>query len=543
MDFRLHALKDHCRVDSIHMTTAKEELLQLVKDLQLTQTFPDEVMREVEFFQKNAGLDDPLLKDFKHLPFVTIDGATSKDLDQAIHVARTANGFQVAYAIADAAYYVKPKSALFNESMKRGASYYFPGFSVPMLPRELSEGIISLNADGPRRAVVFFHSLTDTGALIETHLVRALVQSQAKLSFGDVQKLVDDKNSSPLNGKPFEESLFLLREVGRLRMKLAAQKGLLRYRREEVETVLDGEGLSFSVMEVIRDEVELWNEQISLLCNAEGGRLLHEFPNPAVQPIYRTQGGPDAARLKSLANLTRALAKAKKLNEKWVWNDESETLGDYLKSLPDGPVTSVENRLSRAITRQAVMVNLRSEYTTVAGPHVGVGAEPYARFSAPMREMVGVFLHKEMTEMLTGIHPPVDEDEALRAEVVVAANRSRSMQRRVQDLANEVVINRLFENELTLSIDSRKRFTGTILGITASKVHVRLDNPPIDVKLYVRDLGKALGGKWLEVRDEGVSLAVKGTVAPWLMLGDSISMVVSSREEFEGKKRWVFALR
>ena len=85
--------------------------------------------------------------------------------------------------------------------------------------------------------------------------------------------------------------------MGRKRIELAARRGLIRYRREEVSIQLDGEGLAFAVMEVVRDEVELWNEQISLMCNAEGGRLLREFDNPSVQPIYRVQAGPEPERL------------------------------------------------------------------------------------------------------------------------------------------------------------------------------------------------------------------------------------------------------
>ena len=76
----------------------------------------------------------PLLVDRTAMPFVTIDNAYSKDLDQAVFVEREGDGFVVAYAIADASFYVRPGSALFAEAMKRGASYYFPGFSVPMLP-------------------------------------------------------------------------------------------------------------------------------------------------------------------------------------------------------------------------------------------------------------------------------------------------------------------------------------------------------------------------------------------------------------------------
>jgi len=520
--------------------TARQELDAIVTALQLKDDFPPEVMAEVEALVRAPGIDDPLLVDRTSIPFVTIDNAHSKDLDQAVHVARDGDGFLVAYAIADASFYVRPGSALFAEAMARGASYYFPGFSVPMLPRALSEGLVSLNPDGPRRALLFWHSLDAKGELRGTRLERARVRSRAKLSFSQVQQLIDAPGASPLAGSEYEESLKLLKVIGEHRIHLAAERGLVRYRREEVTISLDGEGLKFAVMELVRDDVELWNEQVSLMCNAEGGRLLRESNNPAVQPIYRVQGGPDPERLAGLARLTERVCALNGLPETpWRWHLE-RPLADYLRALPQAPTGTKEDRLARALARQAVMVNLRSEYSMEPGPHVGVGAEPYARFSAPMRELVGVFLHKEAVELLTGKHPTAEEDEKLRAEVVQVANRARDTQRKVQNLSNEVVMNRVFAPELGKPKAQRTRFTGTVMGLAGSKVHVRLDAPPMDVKVLLFDLAPAFGGAWLEVADDGAVLREKGKTEPLLLLGQAVSLRVAKRDE--KYRRWVLEL-
>lgn len=520
------------------MPTARERLDAITTALQLRVAFSPEVLAETERWLKAPGIDDPALVDRTAVPFVTIDNAHSKDLDQAVHVAREGDGFLIAYAIADASFYVRPGSALFAEAMARGASYYFPGFSVPMLPRPLSEGLVSLNPDGPRRALLFLHSLDANGELKGTRLERARVHSRAKLSFSEVQRLIDAPAQSPLAGREFEESLRLLKVVGEKRMRLAAERGLVRYRREEVTVQLDGEGLSFAVMEAVRDDVELWNEQVSLLCNAEGGRLLRASNNPAVQPIYRVQGGPDPERLAGLARLTERVCALHGLPESpWRWRDGT-ALSDYLRDLPKGPPGTKEDRLARALTRQAVMVNLRSEYSMEPGPHVGVGAEPYARFSAPMRELVGVFLHKEAVELLTGVHPPAAEDEALRAQVVTVANRARETQRKVQNLSNEVVMDRFFESELARPRALRTAYVGTVMGLAGSKVHVKLDAPPMDLKLLLFDLAPFFKGAWLEVAEEGAVLRARGATAPLLLLGQPLTLRVLKRDA--SNRRWVF---
>lgn len=524
--------------------TARDELLAIAKALQLAMDFPEDAVREAEALLAAPGLDDPMLVDRTAMPFVTIDAATSKDLDQAVYVERDGDGYLVAYAIADAAHYVRPGSALFAEAMRRGATYYFPGFAVPMLPRSLSEGLVSLNPDGPRRALLFLHRLDAHGHLRGTSLERARIASRAKLSFEAVQALVDDEATSPLAGREFVPSLFLLREVGRKRMQLAAERGLVRYRRDEVQLRLDGEGLAFSVIEVVRDEVELWNEQISLMCNAEGGRLLREHTSDALQPIYRVQAGPEPERLAALARLTARVTALHGLPETpWRWDDSRTSLGDYLRGLPETEPGSREDRIARAITRQAVMVNLRSAYSIEPGPHVGVGAEPYARFSAPMRELVGVYLHHEAAQMITGVSGPDGNDTDLRSKVVTVANRARETQRRVEDLSNELVIDRLLAIELGRPRASRTRFVGTVMGITENKVHVKLDAPPLDLKLYLRDLATLEQGSELRIVDEGAVLvrrdARSGSAETLATLGAPIILVVERRDETRG--RWILA--
>lgn len=166
------------------------------------------MLAETERWLAAPHIDDPALVDRTALPFVTIDGEHSKDLDQALLVDREGPGFIVAYAIADASFYVRPGSALLAEAMKQGRELLLPGFSVPMLPRPLSEGLVSLNPDGARRAIIFFHHLDAHGELTHTRLERARVKSHAKLAWGDVQKLVDAPAASALRGAEFEASLF-----------------------------------------------------------------------------------------------------------------------------------------------------------------------------------------------------------------------------------------------------------------------------------------------------------------------------------------------
>lgn len=511
-------------------------ILGIIQEEELHTTFSDQVMSETRRWQRDPQADDPELVDLEGLPFVTIDGPTSTDLDQALYIEKNGSGYRVFYALADASFYAPTQSALFREALARGATYYLPGMSVPMLPFELSSGITSLNENVLRRSLVFVTDLDAKGDVVKTAVERAKIRSRKKMSFGEVQARYDDPGVAlPAE---YHESLELLREVGEKRIDLAQLADIVRYRRRELDVKApSGSHQNLVVVEAVRDRVELYNEQISLLVNREGGRLLHESGNPRLQPVYRVHPAPDPEKLEALRALSRGLAEAKQLDALFVLR-EGEKLSKFvgrLASQSDAP------RVGRALERQAIMVNMRSALSTEPAQHFGVGAEVYARFSAPMREVVGVFLHKEMLE-LVGAQTYGDDavDLALREEVVVSANRAREMQRKLNDKVNRAAMDDFFRPELAVAPGSRKRHRGTVMGITPSKVHVELDEVGMDVKLYVRDIGKLMGGAWLELGHGGATLNVRGTEQRVCTLGDEVEVVAEHHDA--GQDRWVFRL-
>lgn len=467
------------------------------------------------------------LPDLTHQPFVTIDGPHSRDLDQAIFVERAPEGFLLHYALADAAHYARRGSALFAQAMARGASFYFPGFAIPMLPRPLSEDLVSLNARVPRRAMVFTVLLDRRGERLRTTVARGLVESRQKLAWGDVQALYDGDRGSPLRGTEHEASLMLLAELGEILLDREASRDLVRFHREEVDVSLDHEGLAFIVTRAVRDRVELYNEQISLLVNGEGARMLREHPSPDVEPIYRIHPAPDPERLEGLRASIEAIARHHRLPEPFVWK-RGASLARYIAALPApprGPLPAQgPARIARALERQAIVANLRSYYAADPGQHYGVGLDPYGRFTAPMREIVGVFLHGEVIEAfgLGGGSGP--RDPSLREAVVEAGNRSREVQRQISDAGNRLVIDRLLRADLALPKEARPRRRATVMGVAKSKVHVSLDDPPLDLKLYLRELGQVLGGAWLAPSDDGVTLLEEKSGREVFSVGDAIEL-------------------
>lgn len=494
-------------------------------------THPAEAEAEASAWLTSPGLDDPKLVDLVNVPFVTIDNAGSRDLDQAVHVQREGDGYRLRYALADASYYVRPGSALFTEALRRGTSYYMPGVAIPMLPRCLSEGLVSLNPKEERRSVVMDLLLDAEGRCTKTALLRARIRSRAKLTYAGVQAMYAAGENHPNAHQSYAKSLALLAVVGRLRIELARQADVISFQRTEVDVQIDG--ASFSLVADHRLPIERYNEQISLLCNMEGARLIAPQDGDA-QGVFKVHPAPPSEKLERFVRLVDALVKARGLEpDRWRWHRGREPLADYLDRLPRA---GDDARLSQAIERQAMMANVGSTFADSPALHHGVGAAAYARFSAPMREVVGVFTHKEALEQV-GLEAPCDReaDEQLRLQVIEAANSARQRQSKLTKACNQLVLDTLMARELRMGTRQRWR-TGTLLGMSATKIYLQLDAPPVEVKVYLRDLPRDGARPRVSAHGGCFTLGERS-----IALGERVEVRVTGRSERSG--RWAFSLR
>lgn len=513
------------------------ELRTLLDRFDLALGHPDACHDEASAWLESPGLDDPALVDLEHLPFVTIDNDDSRDLDQALFIEPAPTGHVVWYALADAAHYVRPGSALFAEALRRGASFYLPDLVVPMLPVSLSEGLVSLNPGVRRRAMVFRVALDAAGEVLTVELLRGRIRSRDKLSYRGVQRHWDGLDPA-LGDAEYAGSLAALRIVGAQRIALAEARHVVRYQRLEVEVApAEAPGPRFVALEARRFETDRMNEQISLLVNVEGARLLAERiaaerPGSPLQAIFRVHPAPLPEDLAAFARMTTAVAHH--TDPALAWEPAHEPLAGWLARIAAAP--SEHRGVVLALQRQALLLNQRSTFAAEPGLHFGVGAPCYARFTSPMREVVGVFTHKEALELL-GLIPAGEGDEALREAVIDAANRAKERQQQLTKEANLLVIEPLLTADLERPEDARPRRAGTVLGLSPDRAYVMLDDPPLELKLYARDLG----AHW-RLADESTALVITRDDAHpiTLRLGDRVALVVTGRDR--ARSRFTLAL-
>ena len=494
-----------------------------------------------------AAIDDPALSDLRALPFLTIDNADSRDLDQALHIesgsdARDGVAWRVRYALADAAHYVRPGSALFAAALARGASHYTPLAVAPMLPRVLSEGLVSLGPDRERRALVFEFDLDRAAGVLGSRVLRARIRSRAQLDYAGVQRWLDERPPAPPDAPPdappadpvpaeCAETLLLLRTVGSRLAERGRERGVVPFERREATIEVAGAPPRFVARERERLDTEEWNAQISLLCNQEGAALLaaldaHDAPGDAgtLEPIYRVHDAPPPARLRELRERLDEWVSACSLDERFRWGADRSP-AEYVAALPSTPR---EAGRVRAVQRQILAVQRASEFRAEPGRHHALALDGYARFSSPMREIVGIFLHGELLEGLG--ERAASADTALRDAVIEAANAARRRQKALDKRVALAVIADLLEADLAR--DPVPRHHGTVLGLReggrdGGHLQVGIDGLALDLKVYGVDLERRHRTPY---RVGALRAVPDDPSRPVFALGDAVTLRAAGRD-------------
>jgi exoribonuclease R len=346
----------------------------LRRELDLPAEFPADAAREADESARSTPLP---ATDRTDIPFVTVDPATSKDLDQAMHLSRRdGGGYRVRYAIADVASFVRPGGPLETETWVRGQTIYLPDGRIPLHPPVLSEGAVSLFPDVDRAAVLWTLDLDADGATVSVTLERARVRSRAKLDYAGVQAAVD-AGTTP-------DPIALLPELGTLLARRAADRGAVNLPLPEQEIKPHGDGWRLVLRAPL--PVEDHNAQISLLTGMAAAKLMLD----GRMGLLRTMPAPRAEAIGKLQ------AAAESLGVPWP---AGASVGAMVAAVDPGSPRGA------AFLDQAADLLRGAAYTAFDGAppeetgHGGVGA-PYSHVTAPLRRLADRYA----TEVCLAVH-------------------------------------------------------------------------------------------------------------------------------------------
>jgi VacB/RNase II family 3'-5' exoribonuclease len=366
--------------DSVSAQEMREGIAAIQQELKVSAQFPAEVERAAA--EAAAAPRLPQL-DRTDIPFVTIDPESARDLDQAMHIERSGDGYVVHYAIADVGAFVTPGDPVDVEANRRGETLYGADSKVPLHPTALSEGAASLLPDEVRPALLWTIQVDDTGEGTDVQVERALVRSRAKLSYEGVQADLDAGRAPEL--------VELLREVGELRLAREAARGGVSLPLPEQELVENGDGhweLEFRRL----TPVETWNAQISLLTGMAAASLMVY----ARVGVLRTLPPADPRDVQRLHRTARALG--------IEWPAE-QLYPDFIRSLdPSLPTHAAMIVACTRLLRGAGYVTFNGELPEQA-QHSALASE-YAHVTAPLRRLADRYAGEICVALCAGTDVP-----------------------------------------------------------------------------------------------------------------------------------------
>jgi exoribonuclease R len=400
----------------------REAFQRIRAEFDIPADFPPEVEQEaVRAVERGPVIPDGAAsrdrRDARDVPFVTIDPAGSRDLDQAFHAERRADGFRVRYAIADVAAFVTPGGAVDAESFRRGVTIYLPDGRAPQLPNVIGEGAASLLPNEERPALLWTIDLDHGGVTVAAQLERATVQSRRALAYVGAQHELDAGRSDP--------SIDVLREIGELRLGLEDERGGVSLDLPSQEVVASATS-AFILRYDAPLPVERWNAQISILAGIEAAKIMVD----AGVGILRTVPKPSAEFLARLRRSADALHVAWPEGVRW-----SDVVRSLDRSKPEDAAFLIQ--AAHALRGSGYALVEPGARIATAPIHAGIGSV-YAHVTAPLRRLADRFANEIVLAHCAGAAPPGWATARL-AEVVAAMEESTGREARVEHAVIDAV--------------------------------------------------------------------------------------------------------
>ena len=408
--------------------------------------------------------DDDARRDLTNLPFVTIDGASARDFDDAVCARRRRLGGWILWvAIADVAHYVRPGSRLDAEARKRGTSVYFPNRVVPMLPPELSEDRCSLLPDAERRVLVCELALGPRGARRGVKFYPARIRSRARLTYAEVDRAVFQNHAETRRRlEPLLPALEELRRLYRRLLALRHRRGALEFDTPELRFRFDGTRLA-GIEAVRRLEAHRLIEECMLAANAAAADHLHRRGEPF---LYRVHDRPPPAKLATLRALLAAVGAP-------FPERDPVTPADCAAAAARAAGTEHQALVERALLRTQSL----SIYAVDNIGHFGLALDRYTHFTSPIRRYPDLLAHRALRGAGAGGRRELD---ALSTHCTMAERRADES---VWDVEAAYKC-RLVEPHVG------KTWDGTVSSVVQFGLFVELDDLHAEGLIRIRQLGR-----------------------------------------------------
>lgn len=439
------------------------DIKAIIRQRGLFFTFPSKAAAQAKAISK-AGVGEQDMagrRDLRGENIITIDGADSKDFDDAVSVKRLDNGnFLLGVHIADVSHYIDEDSPLDKEALKRGNSVYIINQVVPMLPKELSNGICSLNEGEDRLTLSVDMEITPEGDITEHNIYESVIRSKHRMVYTDVSDIIEnDDRELAAKYSDIYDMLMDMKELAQILRSKREAAGSLDFDLDEAYITLDEKGVPVSVNLCERRTANRMIEEFMLAANKTVAEQFFWLELPFV---YRVHEKPDAEKMQEFRTFLMGLSIRLKGEG---GNIHPKALNEVLEQVAG---TSYENVVNTVMLRSMK----KAFYSTECEGHFGLSMKYYCHFTSPIRRYPDLIIHRIIKEYL---HGGIDDERiaVLSKKTQEAAETSSVTERAAIELERDV---EKMKKAQYMSYHIGESFEGVISGITGYGMYVELEN-------------------------------------------------------------------
>lgn len=330
-------------------------------------------------------LDDKqkkLRKDLTGLDIVTIDPATSKDLDDAIYVEKLANGnYRLVVAIADVSHYIPLNSDLDLDALSRASSIYLVNKVIPMLPEILSNELCSINPGQDRMALVSDVEINAQGEIVKNEAYPAVINSKRRYSYDEVNGWFNKTNKLENDSDSIKSMLDQARDLAVILRTMKHKRGYIEFELPEPYIVLDENNIPIDILLKKHEEAQSMIEDFMVCANEAIAKIALNNKLPF---IYRVHPKPSARKMTTFSSEAKRLDF--KISENFL-DLKYNTISKWLEDNKDNKNLSIINRLLLRSMAKAF-------YSVDNIFHFGLASRNYTHFTSPIRRYPDLIVHR-----------------------------------------------------------------------------------------------------------------------------------------------------
>ena len=443
----------------------------VVRRFGIQEEFSKDALKDA---REQADLEGELKfrRDLRSIPCITIDPEMAQDHDDAVAIERTEeDGYRLYVHIADVSYYVGEHTALDREASQRGCSVYLIDRVVHMLPEDLAAKQCSLVPGEDRLALTVEIVMGANGQVIQSDIYESIICSQARLSYKQVQSILDEKETIDEEVGNWKERLLWMAELSQLRQEIRLQRGSLDLDVPEAEITLDAHGEPVSIGRYTRWESNRLIEEFMLVANECVGRFCSKLNLPV---LYRVHAPPVAEKVEAVFKLLEGRQKQEKVNARKLKPKDFQRLLLQANTLPNAALYS--KLLLRSLAR--------AEYKPEDGGHFGLGCAQYLHFTSPIRRYPDLLVHRVLKGALRRDQSS-DENQSRWSYMTELGRQCSNLERKAE------AAERIYKRMKQLRYMERHvgdAFDGVVSGVLRSGFFVEIGAVLVDGYISTADL-------------------------------------------------------